>query len=136
MLRAVRHAVFAQQRASPAQFFRERRVDRRIPQRCAPRAVRKNRGRLAPWIVPYAKNNDPRRQRHPRKNRSRYVAGINVSRVWDEASFYLNRLMLGIRLRILANKDSEFFRIGGIKASSNGRQAKHVALRKIKWASR
>src|SRR6266852_2467465 len=81
MLRAVRHAVLAQQRAGFFQRLRQRLVNPRVSQWRAPGAARENRRRLALRMMPHAEYDDFPGQRDSREHRARHVSRINVTRM-------------------------------------------------------
>ena len=73
----------------------------------------------------HAEDDDFLQQLEARKNRSRHVTGVHVTRVRHKACLCGNGLPLCVSLRIIANEKSEFFRIGRIKASGNRGEAQH-----------
>ncbi len=82
--------------------------------------------------MPHAEYNDFLGQHDPREHRASHMSRINVTRVWYKARPYRNGWPARTGTGVFMNERREVRRMGGVEASGNRRQAKHVAAPRIK----
>ena len=136
MLRAVSHAVFPEERADLLQGRRKRLVDRDITEGGTPCAIRKDGRLLSPREVAHAENQNLAGNRNAGEYRAGYASGIDISCVRHKARPDASGFEWRYSFCKFANERGQFKRVGRIKTSRDGRQAKHAAAPRIKQASK